>query len=201
MLIFMEVAICSVPVEAPGAILTTKRSEGQDPQMPKGAISSLNNWAEKNGFKTCKFYDIDMLYPSDEEIEKMVQDAELHAEEDRKAREVVDARNNGEAMIHTVRKTLSEAGEKVEAEEKSQIEEAITNLEAAIKGDDTDDIKAKTDALMQSSHKLAERMYQEQAADVSPDNGSSNQANDSAEGQASDDVVDAEFEEVKDGKD
>ena len=138
---------------------------------------------------------------SDEEIEKMVQDAELHAEEDRKAREVVDARNNGEAMIHTVRKTLSEAGEKVETEEKSQIEEAITNLEAAINGDDTDDIKAKTDALMQSSHKLAERMYQEQAADVNPDNGRPNQASDGADGQASDDVVDAEFEEVKDGKD
>jgi len=69
MLIFMEVAICSVPVEAPGAKLTRKRSEGQDPQMPKGAISSLNNWAEKNSFKTCKFYDIDMLYPSDDEVE------------------------------------------------------------------------------------------------------------------------------------
>ena len=69
MFTIMEVTICSVPVESPGAILTRKRSDGQDPQMPKGAISSLNNWAEKNNFKSCKFYDIDMLYPSDDEVE------------------------------------------------------------------------------------------------------------------------------------
>ena len=66
----MQVAICSVPVEEPGAKLTRKRSDGQDPQMPKGAISSLNDWAEKNEFNTCKFYDIDMLYPTDEAVER-----------------------------------------------------------------------------------------------------------------------------------
>ena len=85
----------------------------------------------------------------------MVSDAEAHAEEDRKARELVDARNHGEAMIHTVRKTLSEAGDKVEAEEKEKIESAITDLETAVNRDELEDITTKTNALMESSHKLA----------------------------------------------
>jgi molecular chaperone DnaK len=134
---------------------------------------------------------------SDEEIERMVQDAEAHAEEDRKARELVDARNQGEAMIHTVRKTLSEAGDKVEAGEKESIESAISDLEAALKTEDVADIQAKTNALMESSHKMAEQMYQAQD-DAGPG------ASDSAAGgdaPADDDVVDAEFEEVQDKKD
>ena len=138
---------------------------------------------------------------SDDEIERMVEDAETHAEEDRKARELVDARNHGEAMVHTVRKTLTEAADKVEAEEKERIESAISELEEAVKGDDAEEITGKTNALMEASHKLAERMYQEQAdtATAGDDSGS-------AEGTASgasggDDVVDAEFEEVKDNKD
>ncbi|HAA35620.1 MAG TPA: molecular chaperone DnaK, partial [Gammaproteobacteria bacterium] len=83
---------------------------------------------------------------SDEEIERMVQDAETHAEEDRKARELVDARNQGEAMIHTVRKTLSEAGDKVEDAEKASIESAISDLEEALKTEDVAEIQAKTNA-------------------------------------------------------
>ena len=139
---------------------------------------------------------------SDEEIERMVSDAEAHAEEDRKARELVDARNHGEAMIHTVRKTLSEAGDKVEAEEKEKIESAITDLETAVKGDDLEDITAKTNALMESSHKLAERMYQEQASDAASSDGAPAGGDDSAAAPAGGDgVVDAEFEEIKDGKD
>jgi len=139
---------------------------------------------------------------SDEEIERMVSDAEAHAEEDRKARELVDARNHGEAMIHTVRKTLSEAGDKVEAEEKEKIESAITDLEAAVKNDDLEDITAKTNALMESSHKLAERMYQEQASDAAASDGAAPGADDSSAAPAGgDSVVDAEFEEVKDSKD
>ncbi|MBT7182208.1 MAG: molecular chaperone DnaK, partial [Acidiferrobacteraceae bacterium] len=90
---------------------------------------------------------------SDEEIERMVQEAEDHAEEDRKARELVDARNQGEAMVHTVRKTVSEAGDKLEAGEKESIEGAISDLEESIKGDDVDDLKTKTNALMEASHK------------------------------------------------
>tara|TARA_Y100000031_G_scaffold153207_1_gene197958 strand:+ start:7063 stop:8949 length:1887 start_codon:yes stop_codon:yes gene_type:complete len=138
---------------------------------------------------------------SDDEIERMVEEAETHAEEDRKARELVDARNHAEAMVHTVRKTLTEAADKVEAEEKERIESAISELEEAVKGDDAEEITGKTNALMEASHKLAERMYQEQAdtATAGDDSGS-------AEGTASgasggDDVVDAEFEEVKDNKD
>jgi len=138
---------------------------------------------------------------SDDEIERMVEEAETHAEEDRKARELVDARNHGEAMVHTVRKTLTEAADKVEAEEKERIDSAISELEEAVKGEDAEEITGKTNALMEASHKLAERMYQEQAdtATAGDDSGS-------AEGTASgasggDDVVDAEFEEVKDNKD
>ncbi len=138
---------------------------------------------------------------SDEEIERMVQDAETHAEEDRKARELVDARNHGEAMIHTVRKTLSEAGDKVDDEEKSNIDSAIKDLETAIAGDQLEEISGKTNSLMEASHKLAERMYQETANDV-PSDSATQGATEGSDRQAnSDGVVDAEFEEVKDSKD
>ena len=133
---------------------------------------------------------------SDEEIERMVQDAETHAEEDRKARELVDARNQGEAMIHTVRKTLSEAGDKVEDAEKASIESAITDLEEALKTEDVAEIQAKTNALMESSHKMAEQMYQEQAGEAPAGAGPAS----GDDTPAGDDVVDAEFEEVKDKK-
>ncbi len=135
---------------------------------------------------------------SDDEIERMVQDAEEHAEEDRKTRELVDARNQGEAMIHTVRKTLSEAGDKVEADEKTRIEEAIQGLEESLKGEDVEDIQGKTTAMMEASHKLAERMYQEQGDATQ---GSVDPAADGDGAPPGDDVVDAEFEEVKEKKD
>ncbi len=131
---------------------------------------------------------------SDEEIEKMVQDAEEHADEDRKARELVDARNQGEAMIHGVTKSMEELGDKLDASEKSAIEAAVAELEEALKGDDKDAITSKTEALTQASHKMAEQMYSqgaEGAAEAEPaaDDGGGN----------NDDVVDAEFEEVDDG--
>jgi len=131
---------------------------------------------------------------SDDEIERMVRDAEEHAEDDRKARELVDARNQGEAMAHTVRKTLAEAGDKVDADEKDSIEKAIADLEAVVKGEDVAEIQAKTNALMEASHKLAEKMYQSEEAQAAGDSAGGN-----TPGQ--DDVVDAEFEEVKDKKD
>jgi len=131
---------------------------------------------------------------SDDEIERMVRDAEEHAEDDRKARELVDARNQGEAMAHTVRKTLAEAGDKVDADEKDSIEKAIADLEAVVKGEDVAEIQAKTNALMEASHKLAEKMYQSEETQAAGDS-----AGGSTPGQ--DDVVDAEFEEVKDKKD
>ncbi|MDE0976998.1 MAG: molecular chaperone DnaK [Arenicellales bacterium] len=136
---------------------------------------------------------------SDEEIERMVQEAEEHAEEDHKARELVDARNQGEAMVHTVRKTVSEAGDKLEAGEKESIEGAISDLEESVKGDDIDDMKAKTNTLMEASHKLAERMYQEQGDAAGSATDTASDANAGAPG--GDDVVDAEFEEIKDKKD
>ena len=132
---------------------------------------------------------------SDEEIKRMVEDAETHAEEDRKTRELVDARNQAEAMIHTVRKTLVEAGDKVEEDEKSRIESAIVELEEANSGEDVEAIQNKTTTLMEASHKLAEKMYQESAA--SADSAEPGGEGDAAEG----DVVDAEFEEVEEVKD
>jgi len=137
---------------------------------------------------------------SDEEIERMVQDAEEHAEEDRKTRELVDARNQGEAMVHTVRKTVSEAGDKLEASEKESIEGAISDLEESIKGDDIDDMKAKTNTVMEASHKLAERMYQEQG-DAAAGSATDTASDSDAGTPGGDDVVDAEFEEIKDKKD
>ena len=133
---------------------------------------------------------------SDEEIDKMVRDAEEHADEDRKARELVDARNQGEAMIHGIKKSMDELGEKLDAGEKSNIESAIADLEEALKGDDVDAINSKTETLTQASHKMAEQMYAQggdAAADATAGPG------DNAGGEASsDDVVDAEFEEVDD---
>ena len=136
---------------------------------------------------------------SDAEIAQMVTDAETHAEEDRKARELVDARNQGEAMIHGVRKSISELGDKIEASEKSDIETAVGELETALKGDDVAAIGEKTQALTAVSHKLAEQMYAQANAE-----GDDAQAGGDAGGGADaaakgdDDVVDAEFEEVGD---
>ena len=135
---------------------------------------------------------------SDDEIERMVQDAEEHADEDRRARELVDARNQAEAMIHGVRKSMEELGDKLDANEKSGIEVAITDLEEAIKGDDTDAIVSRTEALTQASHKMAEQLY---AQASEPEGSAGDAAGEGGAGTASDDdVVDAEFEEVDDDK-
>ncbi|OEY65622.1 molecular chaperone DnaK [Marinobacter sp. X15-166B] len=127
---------------------------------------------------------------SEEEIDKMVSDAEANAEEDRKFEELVQARNAGDAMVHTVRKTLSEAGDKVSDSEKESIEAAVKDLEEALAGSDKDDIEAKTQKLTEVSSAMAEKMYADQAAQAG--------GQDASAEQASDDAVDAEFEEVKD---
>jgi len=133
---------------------------------------------------------------SDDEIEKMVRDAESHAEEDRKFEELVAARNMADGMIHATRKTLEEAGDKVETDEKDSIESAIADLEAALKTDDKADIEAKTQKLTEVSGNLAQRMYAEaQQADAQAEPGAA-----SADSGADPDAVDAEFEEVKDDK-
>ncbi|MEK7840411.1 MAG: molecular chaperone DnaK, partial [Pseudomonadota bacterium] len=138
---------------------------------------------------------------NEEEINRMVKDAEAHAEEDRKAHELVDARNQADGMIHTVGKTLKEHGDKVEAAEKEKIEAALKELEAAIKGDDKDDIQKKTEALAQASHKLAEQMYKTAGGAEGAAGAEAGAAEAGGNGGAGkENVVDAEFEEVKDNK-
>ncbi|MEE2730934.1 MAG: molecular chaperone DnaK [Pseudomonadota bacterium] len=137
---------------------------------------------------------------SDDEIEQMVRDAESHAEEDRKFEELVTVRNQADGMIHATKKTLEEAADKVQPEEKTAIESAITALEDALKGDDKDDIEAKTKALTEASSGLAQRLYAEQQAQGGAEaTDAAVDANASAGG-APDDAVDAEFEEVDENK-
>ena len=139
---------------------------------------------------------------SEEEIKKMVQDAESHADEDKKFHELVQVRNQADAMIHATRKSMEEIGDdKLEAGEKEAIDKAIAELEEAMKGSDKDAIEAKTKALTEASGKMAERMYAQQGGAASSDaaGGGAGDAGD-ASGKSDDDVVDAEFEEVKDGK-
>lgn len=131
---------------------------------------------------------------SDEEIEKMIRDAEANSEEDRKFEELAAARNQGDALVHSTRKMVAEAGDKVTAEEKTAIEAAVVALEAAVKGDDKAAIEAKVEELSKVSAPVAQKMYAEQAQ---PAEGAAPHA-ESAE--KADDVVDAEFEEVKDHK-
>ena len=134
---------------------------------------------------------------SDEEIEKMIKDAEAHAEEDQKLKALIDARNQGEALIHATEKSLKDLADQVQDDEKKQIEAAIKDLQEAIKGDDKDAIEAKTKTLGEVAGKLAEKAYAQQAQDAQ---GTAGGENASAQTDSSDDVVDAEFEEVKDDK-
>lgn len=131
---------------------------------------------------------------SDAEIEQMVRDAEANADADRQFEEVVQARNTADGMIHATKKTLEDAKDKVQADEKAAIEKAISELEEALKGNDKDAIEAKTKALTEASGSLAQRLYAEQAQQGE---GAAAGAQ-AGSGAQDDDVVDAEFEEVKD---
>jgi len=143
---------------------------------------------------------------SQEEIDNLVKDAELHAEEDKKKKEVVEARNNADALIYSTEKTIKELGDKVDSETKSKVEAVIPNLKKAIENNDADEIKRLSEELTQASHKLAEALYQQSAADQAAQEGAgagaagAGAANDAQAGSAApdDDVVDADFEEVKD---
>ncbi|HEX5463402.1 MAG TPA: molecular chaperone DnaK [Burkholderiales bacterium] len=141
---------------------------------------------------------------AEDEIQRMVKDAEAHAEEDRKALELVTARNQCDAMVHSTKKSLSEHGDKISGDEKSRIETALKNAEEALKGNDKDKIEAATQALAEAAHKLAEKMYAEQnSAQAGAAGGTSGGSGGSGgSGEKADDgnVVDAEFEEIKDGK-
>jgi molecular chaperone DnaK len=131
---------------------------------------------------------------SEDEIEKMVQDAEAHADEDKKFEELVQLRNQADGMIHAARKTVEEAGEHASDEDKEAIESAAKELEEAIKGDDKDDIQAKLDKLTEASGNLAQKMYAAQAEAAEQGGGEAGDAGTKPE----DDVVDAEYEEVND---
>ncbi|MFA6052522.1 MAG: molecular chaperone DnaK [Methylobacter sp.] len=130
---------------------------------------------------------------SDDEVERMIKDAEAHADEDRKLTELVHARNHADGMIHATEKSLKELGDQVGADEKTSIEHAIDALKEAVKGDDKSAIEAKTNDLTELSGKLAERVYAQKSASEGDQSG----AHASSEHAADDGVVDAEFEEVK----
>jgi molecular chaperone DnaK len=136
---------------------------------------------------------------SEEEIQKMVKDAELYADEDKKLKELADARNQGDGLVHSTRKALTEYGDKLDAGEKEKIEAAIKELEEALKGNDKSAIDDKVSTLSTAAQKLGEKMYadmqaQQQAAAAGGSAGAS-----AAEGKAKEeDVVDADFKEVKD---
>ena len=134
---------------------------------------------------------------SEEEIEKMVQDAEANAEDDKKFEELVQARNAADTLIHGCKKTLDESADKVEPSEKESIEAAIADLEEALKGDDKNQIEDKTKSLADASSSLAQRLYaeQQQEAQANENNTESDSSNSS-----NDEVVDADFEEVKEEK-
>ncbi|MEJ6123345.1 molecular chaperone DnaK [Vibrio sp. 2-Bac 85] len=131
---------------------------------------------------------------SDEEIEKMVNDAEANADADKKFEEMVTARNQGDALVHSTRKQIEEAGDALPADDKEKIEAALTELEAAIKSEDKEAIETKTQALAEASQKLAEVAQQKAQA------GEAGAEQPEAQAKQDDDIVDAEFEEVKDEK-
>jgi molecular chaperone DnaK len=130
---------------------------------------------------------------SEADINKMVKDAELHAADDKKRRELIDVKNHAESLIHDSDKSLKEYGDKVSEADKSAIESAVAALKTSLEGEDVEAIKAKTNDLMQAQMKLGEAMYKAQQA-AGPG------AAEGADGQAKDDVIDAEFKEVDDDK-
>ncbi|MCY3885038.1 MAG: molecular chaperone DnaK [Gammaproteobacteria bacterium] len=133
---------------------------------------------------------------SDEEIDRMVKDAESHSEEDAKFEELVTLRNQADSMVHSTRKMVEDLGDKVSETEKSSIESAITELEEAAKTDDKDQIQSKLDALSKVAEPVVQRMYQDASAQNPESPGTD--SSDGGPSQGSDDTVDAEFEEVKD---
>ncbi|MCV6610299.1 MAG: molecular chaperone DnaK [Amphritea sp.] len=132
---------------------------------------------------------------SDDEVEQMIRDAEANAEADKKFEELSQARNQGDAMVHSAKKTLEEAGDKATEEEKTAINAAVEELEEVLKGDDKDAIEAKTAALTEAISGLAQKMYAEAAQQAEGAEGA-----EQAQAEPADDAVDAEFEEVKDDK-
>jgi molecular chaperone DnaK len=136
---------------------------------------------------------------SDEEIKNMVKDAEANKEADKKKRETVDARNQADTIIHTTEKNLKEHGSKISDADKKAIEAGISDLRNALKGTNTEEVKKKTQSLVQSSMKLGEAVYKSQQKDTGK-KGSQQNKNAKNESQNKENVVDADFEEVKEDK-
>ena len=135
---------------------------------------------------------------SQEEIDNLVKDAEVHAEEDKKKKEIVEARNSADALIYSTEKSIKELGDKVDSETKSKVEEASSALKKAMEGEDIEEIKRLSEELTQVSHKLAEAMYQQASAGDQQAGADDGPGADQAGGAApEEDVVDADFEEVK----
>jgi molecular chaperone DnaK len=138
---------------------------------------------------------------TEDEIQRMVKDAEAHAEEDKRLHELVDARNRGDSLAHSVKKSLAEYGDKVGADEKAKIEAALKELEETLKGDDKARIEAKTEALATAAQKLGERMYADAQAAAGAQGAAGGAEQAAGAGKKADEnVVDAEFTEVKDKK-
>jgi len=139
---------------------------------------------------------------SKEDIEQAVKDAELHAEEDRKKKELIEARNHADSLIYSTEKSMKELGDKVDADTRTKVEEASAALRKAIEGEDVDEIKRLSETLTQTSHKLAEAIYQQAAQKEQAAGGGEAGADPGAAGKSAsdDDVVDADFEEVKGDK-
>ncbi|APZ42234.1 molecular chaperone DnaK [Acidihalobacter ferrooxydans] len=136
---------------------------------------------------------------SDDEIDKMVKDAEAHRDDDKKFQELVGARNQADNLIHAAEKSLKESADKITDEEKAEVERAVSELKDALKGDDKDAIEAKTQALGEASGKIAEKLYSQDATQGAADAAAQGAAA-GADARKDDDVVDAEFEEVKENK-
>ena len=135
-------------------------------------------------------------------IEKLVKDAEAHAEEDKRRKELIEARNHADAMVYSVEKNIKEFGDKIDSSEKAKIEEAINKTKKAIEGDDVEAIKKAQDNLMNVSHKLAEAMYAKTAGGQGGPGAGGGRQQQGEDHEASgkkkdDDVVDADFEDVK----
>jgi molecular chaperone DnaK len=135
---------------------------------------------------------------SKEEINNLIKDAEMNAEEDKKKKELVEARNSADSLIYSTEKSIKELGDKVDSETKTKIEEASSALKKAMEGEDTEEIKRVSEEMTQISHKLAEAMYQQASAADKHSTGADAGSGDQAGGAApEEDVVDADFEEVK----
>jgi molecular chaperone DnaK len=137
---------------------------------------------------------------SDDEIETMVKDAEAHAAEDRKLKELVEARNMAENLVHAARKSMTELGDKITDKEKRETEDAIKEVEQAIKGDDKSVIADQTKKLTDIAGKFAERVYQQAAQTEQAAAGNEAQAHGTSDHKEQENVVDAEFEEVDEDK-